>query len=108
AGELFQKKIYYQSVFAQLTNLNRLAATSSTEPQFERKAGTFHIIDFKPFSKFSLALFEGIIWQRRNAEGSLPVNANFFNPIPFFNSAVNGFDTHFKNHLLGMYFKIKP
>ncbi len=104
-------KWVYQSIYASLINLQRLLATTSSEPQFQRKAATFHYLSFKPNSKFSVGLFEGIIWQRRNDEGSIPFNWNFVNPIWGFNSAFTGFDRHQTNNTLGLnfaYIPVKP
>lgn len=98
----------YQSIYASLINLNRLPATTSSEAQFERKAGTFHFLNYLPSNWLSIGLFEGVIWQTREAEGTLPFNANILNPILFFNSSVNGFDTHRTQNQLGLNLKVKP
>ncbi len=102
------KKWVYQNIYAALINLNRLPATTSSEPQFERKAATFHYLSYKPNKFFTLGLFEGNVWQRRTATETLPINYNFFNPIIFFNSAATGFNKHQTNNNLGVNFSINP
>lgn len=101
-------KWVYQTIFASLIDLQRLPATTSSEPQFVRKAGTFHYLSFEPNSKLSLGVFEGNIWKRRNAQGTLPINYNFINPIIFFNSSFNGYNRHHTNNNLGLNLSFRP
>jgi len=102
------KKWVYQNIYASLINLTRLPATTSSEPQFERKAATFHYLSFRPNKFLSVGLFEGNIWQRRNSEGTIPFNFNYLNPLMFFNSTLSGFDKHQTNNTLGLNFSVNP
>lgn len=95
------KKWYYQTIFSSLIDLQRLPATTSSEAQFYRKLGSFHYLTYSPNEKWNVGLFEGIIYRRQTATGTLPFAYNFLNPVIGFNSAVNGFNKAGTTNIVG-------
>jgi len=104
---LFGGKLQLTQIYTSLQSLNRLPYNTTPEALFERKAGTFHYINYIVSRRIHLGLFEGTIWQRMNdGRASIPFNYGFLNPIPGLNSTVLGMnDRH--NTVLGFNSKIK-
>ena len=87
---MFGAKLLLPAVNSELQELIRLPATGATEAQFQRKAGTFHVLNFQPNSKLEIGLFEGGVWQNWDTTGTVKLPANFYAPIIFMNSGING------------------
>ncbi|MBD77892.1 MAG: hypothetical protein CL840_02975 [Crocinitomicaceae bacterium] len=104
----FQNKLQYQVMYASLINLKRLPATTSTEAQFIRQAGTFHTLSYAPSNKLELSLFEGVVYQNWDSTGTQPLPWNFYVPVIYLNSVVEGMSSAHAKPVLGVNLRINP
>ena len=105
---MFGGKLLYQPSIASLQELTRLPATGATEAQFQRKAGTFHILNFQPNAKLEIGLFEGGVWQNWDTNGTVKLPANFYVPILFMNSGINGLQSENYKGVVGINARLNP
>jgi len=105
---MFGAKLLYQPSIASLQELIRLPATGATEAQFQRKAGTFHVLNFQPNSKLEIGLFEGGVWQNWDTTGTVKLPANFYAPIIFMNSGINGLQSDNYKGIVGLNVRLNP
>ncbi len=105
---LFGGKLLYQPSIASLQELTRLPATGAAEAQFQRKAGTFHILNFHPNSKLEIGLFEGGVWQNWDTNGTIKLPVNFYVPILFMNSGINGLQSNNYKGVVGINVRLNP
>ncbi len=105
---LFDGKLLYQPSIASLQHLQRLPATTSSEAQFVRKAGTFHVLNFQPHSRVEIGLFEGGVWQNWDSNGTVQLPANFYVPIAFLNSGINGLESANYKGIVGLNGRVSP
>ena len=103
----FNNKLQYTNIWASLSTLNRIPETSTTEPLYIPKTGSFHYLSFAPSKSIQLGLFEGIIWDRWDSTGTKDFDARFVNPVIGTNTLMMG--TRGKNNaLIGLTFKVLP
>lgn len=98
-------KLQYQNLYTIYQDLNRLVSTSSTQGLFERKQGATHYLEFSPNNKVSLGLFESTIFPSLDSSGNIGVGVNYWMPIIFLNTVVEG-DKEKGNNLVGLNFTI--
>jgi len=104
----FKNKLQYQVLYASLINLNRIPATTSTEAQFIRQAGTFHNLSFSPNNKFEISLFEGVVYQNWDSTGTQSLPWNFYVPVIYLNTAVEGMSNANSKPVLGLNLRVNP
>ena len=75
-------KIQFNYLRMRLFNLMRRPVSTTVESYYESKAYSINYLSFKPNSKFSVSLFEGVIWSRGDSIVSRPANPLFYNPVP--------------------------
>jgi hypothetical protein len=102
----FDKKIQYSAIYASMQSLKRIPASTTPEATFERKAATFHYLNFSLFNCLQIGLYESTIWQRRDSSGTLPFNYISLNPVIGINTAIYGFENA-NNTLLGTTMMLK-
>ena len=107
-ANLFENKVQYQTMHASLIELTRLPATTSSESQFIRKAGTFHSLGYSPISQLEISVFEGVIYQNWDSLGTVPLPGSFYVPVIFLNTALNGLESNGTNSVLGMSIRVNP
>lgn len=86
----FNNKLQYQNLYTIFQDLTRLESVDNSEGLFERKQGAFHFLEYAPNSKFSIGLFEGVIFPSLDTSGNLNVGANFWAPVIFLNTLLEG------------------
>ena len=104
----FKNKLQYQVLYTSLTNLNRLPATTSSEAQFVRQAGTFHNLSFSPNNKFEISLFEGVVCQNWDSTGTQSLPWNFYVPIIYINTGIEGMSNVNSKPVLGLNLRVNP
>ena len=65
-----------------LFNLMRRPASTTVEAYYETKGYSVNYLTYKPIDRFSVSLFEGIIWSKGDSITSSRVHPLFYNPIP--------------------------
>lgn len=85
------RKLRYVNVNAELQSLQRLPLGDVPESLFERKGFTFRYLSWVPHPRVEIGLYEGLIYERWNAEtGTQSYPWTFAQPLPFLASAVHG------------------
>lgn len=107
-GSFFKNKLQYQTTHAALISLTRLPATTASEPQFIRKAGTFHSLGYSPIPQIEFAVFEGVMYQNWDSLGTIPLPSTYFSPIIFLNTAAKGLESSRTKSVLGLNLKVNP
>lgn len=100
-------RFQYTTLWSWLQSLERIPRNATPEASFERKAGTFHYLNWIPHPKLAIGLFEGVIWQRWDTAGTTDFDANFVNPLIGVNSLLHGLEDDKNNALLGVNLKFK-
>jgi len=86
----FNGKLQYQNLYTVYQDLNRLSTTTVSEGLFERKQAATHYFEFSPNHKWSFGLFESTIFPSLDSSGNIPVGANFWVPVMFLNTLIEG------------------
>jgi hypothetical protein len=96
----FDRKLQYNNLYTLFQDLERLPSVNS-EGLFERKQGVFHYLEFKPNTKWSVGLFEGLIFPSLDSSGNIGVGANYWVPLILLNTILEA-DKAKRNALLGL------
>lgn len=104
----FENKLQYQVQYASLQYLKRLPATTSSEAQFVRQAGTFHSLSYSPHQMVELSLIEGVVYQNWDSTGTQPLPWNFYMPVIGLNTAVEGLNSSTAKPVLGLNLRVHP
>lgn len=94
-------KIQYQNMYTLFQDISVVETDFESEGLLERKRGSFHYLDFALSPKFNIALFEGMIWPSLDSGGNVNVPVNYYLPVLFLNSLLDG-DADQGNSLLGL------
>ena len=79
---LFNNKLLYKHVTAWMRNLKRIPAASTPEALFIPKSTSFNQLSFSPNAKFSIAVFEGGVYQSYELQnGNINPDLSFYSPI---------------------------
>jgi hypothetical protein len=105
---LWNNKIQYQVLYASLQDLERIPATTSSEAQFKRNAGTFHSLSYSPHKMVELSVFEGVVYQNWDSTGTSPLPWNFYVPVIGLNTAVEGMQSTTAKPVLGANIRVHP
>lgn len=97
------KKLQYTNLYCLLQNLNfgGVTAPLGTEPLFQRKAAAFQYLNWYINKKYSVGIFQGMIWEASDKNNQLNLNLNYFNPLILVNSGIYGLSNK-NNILLGL------
>lgn len=90
-----KRKLKYTLNYALLQDLVRLPKGETPESLFERKTGLFHYLSFKPTPNLEMGIFNGVIMPLNPHGESATYYVNYFMPIIFWNSIVNGNEKSF-------------
>jgi len=90
-----KRKLKYTLNYALLQELTRLPKGETPESLFERKNGIFHYLSYKPFASLEIGVFNGVIMPLNPLGESTGYYVNYFMPIIFWNSIVNGNNNSF-------------
>jgi len=94
-------KLQYQNLYTLFQDLDRLPSSINSEALFERKRGSFHYLEYKPNTKLSIGLFEGLIWPSLDSTGNINVNANYWIPIIYVNTLLEN-EQNAGNNIVGL------
>ena len=97
----FNDRLEYQNLYTSFQDLNRLPLANSSEALFERKRGSFHFLEYSVSENLNIGFFEGIIWPSLDSSGNIYVGANYWLPIIFVNTLIEG-KSKKGNSLIGM------
>ena len=87
----FDGKLQYQNLYTLHQDLNRVISTATiSEGLFERKQMATHYLEYSPNHRFSIGLFESTIFPSLDTSGNLPVGFNYWVPVIFLNSLLEG------------------
>ncbi len=100
------KKWEFNYLRMRLLNLIRRPVSSSVESYYESKSFSANYISFRPNNKFSISLFEGVIWSRGDSINSKRVHPLYYSPIP--GTALAILSKAEMNYLLGINFNYSP
>lgn len=101
------KKFYYSTMYAslQVVQNGRVKLTTLNEGIFRKKTASFQFLGYKPHRNVEFLLFQGIIWQTRNAQFT-NFNYNALNPIIGINALANGWQNR-NNVVMGLNANVK-
>ncbi|MCO6500518.1 MAG: hypothetical protein J5I47_09105 [Vicingus serpentipes] len=104
----FGKKDQFQYVFlnAQLTNLIRREAGSTSEALFQRKSMSIHYLNWIATKWLSVGFFENTLWQTEDTTGTKPFQFQQLNPI-FGVDVLTNISDEAHHSTIGMNTKIK-
>ncbi len=100
------KKWEFNYLRIRLFNLIRRPVSSSVESYYESKSFSANYISYRPNNKFSISLFEGVIWSRGDSITSKRVHPLYYSPIP--GTALAMLSKAEMNYLLGINFNYTP
>ena len=81
-------KLQFNYLRMRLFNLMRRPVSTTVESYYESKAYSVNYLTFKPNQKFSVSLFEGVIWSRGDSIVSRPAHPMFYNPVPLISGLI--------------------
>lgn len=104
----YNNRVKLNNMYTSMQSLNRLPYKTTPEALFERKAGTFHHLNFVITDELQLGIFEGTIWQRMDTAtlATQKLNPLMINPIPGVGALINGLAGD-NNSLLGLTVRYK-
>lgn len=74
-------RLKYMSMWAQFIDLKSPAFSYNNG--YRKKWGVFHYLDWNATDKFSIGLFESVIWQDADSTGKRGFDVSYLNPIIF-------------------------
>jgi len=74
-------RVQYTTMWAQFIDMNYPKA--SYDNGYRKKWGVFNYLDWNVSKKFSVGLFEAVIWQDSDSSGKRGFDASYLNPIVF-------------------------
>ena len=102
-------KIQYRYTIGLMQNLVRLPIGDTPESIFKRKYSTQSYLSYKPIKNLEIGLLESVMWKGfDDTTGTVPLNANALNPIPFLNTAIFGLGDQEVNVLVGINLAWQP
>jgi hypothetical protein len=103
----FDNKLQYTWIYAGLQTLERLPLGEVPESLFKRKSASFYYLSYSPHPMIEVGLFEGMVWQRWDTTGTLPLQGEMFIPVIGVNSGLFGLN-NVNNSVLGLNIRINP
>jgi hypothetical protein len=102
------KNIEYVNLYTSFMNLTDggVKTPPHVERLFQKKTGSFQMLNFNLWHRLQLGFFQGMIWEAADSTNKEHVTFNTFDPVIGVNTAIYGL--HNKNNiLLGATFKLK-
>ena len=101
-------KLQYTNLYTAFMNLTDGGVTSppGTERLFQKKAGSFQMLNWNINKRIQLGFFQGLIAQATDSTNKMKLHLSYANPILLFNSLVYGLSNE-NNILLGSTIHIK-
>ncbi len=79
------KRLQYSSIYMQF--IDQFAPQLSSELGFQKKWSVIHYLDWNISKKWTLGLFDAVIWQDADSSGKRGFEASYTNPIIFLRAA---------------------
>jgi hypothetical protein len=98
-------RVQYTTMWAQFIDMKYPKA--SYDNGYRKKWGVFNYLDWNVSKKFSVGLFEGVIWQDSDSTGKRGFDASYINPIVFLRPVEFSVGSP-DNALLGLNLKYAP
>lgn len=105
-ANFWKNRIEYTAMNAEMFNMERLPLGEVPESLFKRKGYTMRYLSVIPHPRLELGLFEAVVHQRWDSTGTKAYGWDFYQPLPFVSTAVNGLDS-VNNAVVGINAKIK-
>jgi len=105
--ELWNGKIRYSTMYAELRTLERLPKGEVPESLFKPKSASVHYLSVAPHPNVEIGIFESTIWNRFDSTGTHAPSAWAAVPIIGMHSASVGLDQE-DNSMLGLNLRISP
>ena len=96
-------KIRYMNLYTQFTDIR---APHIFENGYRKKYGNFHYLDFNVRKRFSVGIFEAVIWQNSDSAGGRGFEWGYLNPVIFYRPVEFSVGSP-DNALMGLNFKFK-
>ncbi|MCC5923970.1 MAG: hypothetical protein JJT77_09295, partial [Crocinitomicaceae bacterium] len=90
------------NLFRRIRALGDTVFVTSVEEPFERKNFSAKYLTFNPTESLSIGLYEAQVYFREDSIQSQWMHPLFFNPLPFLNTLVFGFENQHAKSLLGI------
>jgi hypothetical protein len=95
-------KLSFTKIHSKHLNLMRRQFTTAVEPPFEKKNYSAHYLVYKPWQHTTIGLFEAQVYFREDSVQSQWMHPLYFNPVPFVNTAVFGWENQHAKSLVGI------
>lgn len=97
-------KWQYTQLYAQLMNMNKgnTQTPKYTEPLYQKKAGSFQLLNYAPFKWLQVGFFQGLMWQAADSMNRQHFNAYYFNPVIGVSTAAYGLYNSNYNVMAGL------
>ena len=105
--ELWNGKIRYSTMYAELRTLERLPKGEVPESLFKPKSASVHYLSITPHPNVEIGIFESTIWNRFDSIGTHAPSAWAAVPLIGIHSAVEGLDQE-DNSMLGLNLRFSP
>ncbi len=105
--ELWNGKIRYSTMYAELRTLERLPKGEVPESLFKPKSASVHYLSIAPHPNVEIGIFESTIWNRFDSTGTHPPAAWAAIPLIGLHSAAVGLDQE-DNSMLGLNLRFSP
>ena len=105
--ELWNGKLRYSSMYAELRTLERLPKGEVPESLFKPKSASVHYLSIVPHPNVEIGLFESTIWNRFDSTGTHAPSAWAAVPIIGIHSAAEGLDQE-NNSMIGLNLRVSP
>jgi hypothetical protein len=105
--ELWNGKIRYSTMYAELRTLERLPKGEVPESLFKPKSASVHYLSIMPHPNVEIGIFESTIWNRYDSTGTHPPSAWAALPLVGMHSAAVGLDAE-DNSMLGLNMRFSP
>ena len=90
------------NLFRRIRALGDTVFVTSVEEPYERKNFSAKYLTYNPLENLSIGLFEAQVYFREDSIQSQWMHPLFFNPLPFLNTLVYGFENEHAKSLLGV------
>jgi hypothetical protein len=99
-SEWLKGKLQYTTIYAVLMNLTTGGAVTpkNTEPLFQKKAASFQYLSYNVNKRFSVGLFQGMVWNAADSMNRHQLDWQYFNPVIFSNLGFYGLNN--KNNIV--------
>ncbi|MBI2967397.1 MAG: hypothetical protein HYY40_06250 [Bacteroidetes bacterium] len=100
-------RMRYVSLHASLRNIRLITYADRVKPELIPKYGTFHILHWNISNRFSMSVFEAIIWKGTDENLERKYDINYLNPVIFYRPVEYSTGSN-DNALMGLNLTARP